>query len=87
MAIHYCGQPYNGPKPHENSFSSQATFMDKFCPELLAKTVFITKNSYSDVLVEQIKNKKDKYFEWKKNNPHTKPTEWIILVKGDIKTL
>ena len=68
MATHYCGQPYNGPNQH-NLPNSQATFMDAYCPELLAKTVFIKNNSFTDVYLQKIKGSVDGYAEWKKKNP------------------
>ena len=77
MAIHYCGQPYNGPKDHKR-YEFQATFMDTYCPEPLSKTVFIKNNSFSDVMLHNIQNAKDKYAEWKKKNPDKKPTTEVI---------
>ena len=86
MAVHYCGDKYDGPKLHIN-YRSQATFMDMYCPEPLSQTVFITNNSMSDVLSQMAQDEKDAYAKWKKANPGKGLTEeQIDKVRNDLKT-
>ena len=52
--------------------------MDTYCPELLSKTVFINKNSVSDIMLQRIQDIKEWYADWKKKNPGKKPPAEII---------